>query len=96
LVYEKEGFLKAGLEAYYNSPQKLSDGAMGRDYWMFGFMTEKIWNKFSVFVNFENFTDARQTKFDTIFTGDINTPVFRDIYAPVEGFVANGGVRIKL
>ena len=96
LVYEKEGFLKAGLEAYYNSPQKLSDGARGRDYWMFGFMTEKIWKKFSVFVNFENFTDARQTKFDTIFTGNINTPVFRDIYAPVEGFVANGGIRIRL
>jgi outer membrane receptor for ferrienterochelin and colicins len=96
LVYEKEGFLKAGLEAYYNSPQKLSDGAKGKDYWMFGFMTEKIWKKFSVFVNFENFTDARQTKFDTIFTGNINTPVFRDIYASVEGFVANGGIRIRL
>jgi outer membrane receptor for ferrienterochelin and colicins len=96
LVYEKEGFLKAGLEAYYNSPQKLSDGARGKDYWMFGFMTEKIWKKFSVFVNFENFTDARQTKFDTIFTGNINNPQFRDIYAPVEGFIANGGIRIKL
>lgn len=96
LVYEKEGFLKTGLEAYYNSPQKLSDGAEGKDYWMFGFMIEKIWKKFSVFVNFENFTDARQTKFDTIFTGNINNPQFRDIYAPVEGFVANGGIRIRL
>ena len=96
LVYEKEGFLKAGLEAYYNSPQKLSDGAIGKDYWMFGFMAEKIWEKFSLFINFENFTDARQTRFDTIFTGDINTPVFRDIYAPVEGFVTNGGIRIRL
>ena len=93
---KRKVFLKAGLEAYYNSPQKLSDGARGKDYWMFGFMTEKIWKKFSVFVNFENFTDARQTKFDTIFTGDINHPQFRDIYAPVEGFIANGGIRIRL
>jgi iron complex outermembrane receptor protein len=96
LVYEKEGFIKAGLEAYYNSQQRLSDGRTGKDYWMIGFMTEKIWKKFSVFVNFENFTDTRQTKFDTIFTGTINNPTFRDIYAPVEGFVANGGVRVKL
>ena len=96
LVYEKEGFLKAGLEAYYNSPQKLTDGTKGKDYWMLGFMTERIWKKFSLFVNFENFTDARQTKFDTIYTGNINTPAFRDIYAPVEGFVANGGIRIRL
>ncbi len=96
LVFEKEGFLKTGLEAYYNSHQELSDGARGKDYWMFGFMIEKIWKKFSVFVNFENFTDARQTKFDTIFTGNINNPQFRDIYAPVEGFVANGGIRVRL
>lgn len=96
LVYEKENFLKAGLEAYYNSPQKLSDGTSGRDYWMLGFMLEKIWKKVSVFINFENFTDARQTRFDTIYTGTLQDPVFRDIYAPVDGFVINGGFKLRI
>jgi len=59
-------------------------------------MVEKVWKKFSVYINFENFTDTRQTKFDTIFTGTINNPAFRDIYAPVEGFVVNGGIKIQL
>jgi outer membrane receptor for ferrienterochelin and colicins len=59
-------------------------------------MTEKLWKKISVFINFENFTDTRQTKFDTIYTGPITNPVFRDIYAPVDGFVVNGGFKIKL
>ncbi len=53
-------------------------------------MAEKLWKKFSLFVNFENLTDTRQTKFDTIYTGTINNPTFRDIYAPVDGFVVNG------
>jgi outer membrane receptor for ferrienterochelin and colicins len=96
LMYELEDEWKIGLEAYYFSPQKLNDGSIGKDYWIGGFMVEKFWDRFSVFVNFENFLDARQTKFDTIYTGSITNPTFRDIYAPVDGFVVNGGLKIKL
>ncbi len=96
LMYEIEDKLKLGLEAYYYSKQQLSDGTFGKPYWITGFMAEKLWEKFSLFVNFENFTNTRQSKIDTIYTGTINNPVFRDIYSPVEGFVVNGGVKIRL
>ncbi|WP_372768516.1 TonB-dependent receptor domain-containing protein [Lutibacter sp.] len=96
LMYEIEDSLKMGLEAYYFSPQELNGGAKGREYWLFGFMVEKIWDSFSIFINFENFGDTRQTKFDTIYTGTITNPTFRDIYAPVDGFVVNGGLKVKL
>lgn len=96
LMYEVEEKLKMGLEAYYFSPQQLNDGATGKQYWLMGFMVEKLWDNFSIFINFENLTDTRQTKFDTIYTGTITDPTFRDIYAPVDGFVINGGVKIKL
>jgi len=96
LMYEIEDKLKIGLEGYYFSPQELNDGKTGKDYWLFGLMVEKIWEKFSVFVNFENIADVRQTKFDSIYTGSISNPTFRDIYAPVDGFVINGGLKIKL
>ena len=95
LVYEIEDKLKIGLEAYYFSPQKLNDGATGKQYWLTGFMIEKLWKNFSIFANFENFIDTRQTKFDTIYTGTITNPTFRDIYAPVDGFVLNGGLKLK-
>lgn len=96
LMYEVEDKLKLGLEAYYYSRQRLTDGTTGKQYWITGFMAEKFWEKFSIFINFENFTDTRQSRFDTIYTGTINSPVFRDIYAPVEGFVTNGGIKIRL
>lgn len=96
LMYEIEDKLKLGLEAYYFSKQQLSDGSFGKSYWITGFMAEKIWEKLSLFINFENFTNTRQSKFDSIYTGSIDRPIFRDIYAPVEGFVVNGGVKIKL
>jgi len=96
LLYEVEEKWKIGLEAYYFSKQQLSDGATGKSYWITGLMAEKIWKKFSMYINFENFTDTRQTKFDTIYTGTIDNPQFRDIYAPLDGFVMNGGIKLRL
>ena len=96
LIYEIHDELRIGLEAYYFSPQKLNDGRTSRQYWIFGLMTEKFWDKFSLFLNFENFLDTRQTKFESIYTGSISNPMFRDIYAPVDGFVINGGIKINL
>jgi outer membrane receptor for ferrienterochelin and colicin len=96
LLYEVEEKWKVGLEGYYFSKQKLSDGKTGRSYWITGFMAEKLWEKFSLYINFENFLDARQTRFDTIYTGTISNPQFRDIYAPLDGFVVNGGVKLRL
>jgi len=96
LMYEIEDKWKIGLEAYYFSQQKLNDGTTGKDYVICGFMAEKIWERFSLYINFENFLDTRQTRFDNIYTGTITNPVFRDIYAPLDGFVINGGIKFRL
>ncbi|TAF32060.1 MAG: TonB-dependent receptor [Cytophagales bacterium] len=96
LIYEIEDKWRVGLEAYYFSPQKLSDGTRGKEYVLCGLMAEKLWEKCSIYINFENFLDARQTRFDTIYTGTVTNPVFRDIYAPLDGFLINGGLKIKL
>ena len=96
LLYEVEEKWKIGLEAYYFSKQQLSDGATGKSYWITGLMAEKLYGKFSLYINFENFTDTRQTRFDTIYTGTIDNPKFRDIYAPLDGFVMNGGIKLHL
>ncbi len=96
LMYEVHEKWKVGLEGYYFSKQKLSDGTTGKPYWITGFMVEKLWEKFSVYINFENFLDARQTRYGSIYTGSINNPVFKDIYAPLDGFVINGGLKLSL
>jgi outer membrane receptor for ferrienterochelin and colicins len=96
LVYEVEGKFKIGAEAYYFSPQRLNDGTNGRGYSLAGLMAEKIWERFSLFINFENLMDTRQTKFGAIYTGSITDPDFKDIYAPLDGFVVNGGIKLKL
>ena len=96
LMYEEEGNWRIGIEAYYTSKQSLSDGTTGRSFWLFGAMIEKIWEHFSIYANCENMTGVRQTRFGNIYTGTITNPVFKDIYAPLEGFVVNAGIKFKL
>lgn len=96
LVYEVEAKWKFGSELYYFSKQQLTDGTEGRGYWLSGLVAERLWKKFSVFINFENFGDVRQTKFESIYNGTVTNPAFKDIYAPLEGFVVNGGIKVRL
>ena len=96
LMYEAEDKWKIGLEGYYFGKQQLTNAETGRSYWTTGFMAEKLWEKFSIYLNFENFLDTRQTKFESIYTGSSSNPVFKDIYAPLDGFVVNGGLKIRL
>ncbi|RYZ20564.1 MAG: TonB-dependent receptor [Chitinophagaceae bacterium] len=96
LMYEVEGKWKLGLEAYYTGRQRLGDDSYGRSYWTTGFMAERLWKRFSLFVNFENFTGTRQTRWEPLYTGSAADPKFRDIYAPLEGFVMNGGLKLRL
>lgn len=95
-TYEIEDRFRAGAEAFYTGSQLLNDGTTGRGYITFGLLVQKMWKHLDVFVNAENLTDRRQTRWDNIYTGSITSPVFRDIYAPLEGVVVNAGIRIKL
>ncbi|MCW3107931.1 MAG: TonB-dependent receptor, partial [Segetibacter sp.] len=74
LVYELEGKWKIGSEMYYFSKQKLSDGSTGRDYWLTGLVAERLFKSFSLYINFENFGDVRQTRFESIYTGTVTHP----------------------
>jgi iron complex outermembrane receptor protein/outer membrane receptor for ferrienterochelin and colicins len=96
LIYEKEGAIKLGLEAYFTGKQYLSDGTRTPAFSEVGFMAEKIFKKFSLFINFENFTDTRQSKYKNVVNGSHLDPTFDQIWTHTEGFVVNGGVKVKL
>ena len=96
VTYEIEDQFRAGAEAFYTGSQLLNDGLAGRGYITFGLLVQKMWKHLDVFINAENLTDRRQTRWENIYTGSITSPVFRDIYAPLDGVVVNAGIRIKL
>lgn len=96
LIYEKEGMIKLGLEGYFTGRQYLSDGSRTPAFKELGFMAEKIFKGFSLYVNFENFTDTRQSRYKNVVNGSHLDPTFDEIWTHTEGFVFNGGIKIKL
>ena len=95
-LYETDR-LKTGFEAFYTGRQQRTNGTTTRPYWLLGYMIERKWNWGSLFINFENFLDARQSRYEPLVTGPVGNPAFvTDIYAPTDGRIINGGVKLKL
>jgi outer membrane receptor for ferrienterochelin and colicins len=96
LIYEVENNIKLGLEGYSTGKQYLYNGSQTPSFWEFGFMAEKFFlKKYSVFINFENFTDTRQSNYKRVVNGSNTNPTFDDIWTHTEGFTINGGIKIK-
>jgi outer membrane receptor for ferrienterochelin and colicins len=96
LIYEVHGSFRIGLEAYYTGKQRLSDGTITPDYWINGVMIEKKFGNMSFYLNFENFLDTKQSNHGPMFTGTPQSPMFAELYAPTDGRIINGGVKVKL
>jgi outer membrane receptor for ferrienterochelin and colicins len=96
LVYEKEKWIKIGLESYLTGKQYLTNGSKTPATIEFGFMAEKIFKHFSIFINLENFTDVKQGNYSPVVTGSPLHPEFNEIWTHTEGFIFNGGVKLKL
>jgi len=59
-------------------------------------MMEKILKHLSVIINFENIFDVRQTRFEEVVIPPYNNPTFKDLWAPLDGVVANIALKIQL
>jgi iron complex outermembrane receptor protein len=96
LFYEIEDKWSAGYEVYYTGKQFDNLYKTKKDYWTMGVMIMRHFERFSVFANFENFTNVIQSNFEPLVTPPTNNPTFPDIWAPTDGFVFNGGIKFKL
>jgi outer membrane receptor for ferrienterochelin and colicins len=95
-MYEIEKKIRVGYEVFYVSPQILTNGEKVRGYWLTGISAEKFFKHLSLFINFENILDSRQSRWQPMYTGSIQNPHFAEIWAPTDGFIFNGGLRILL
>ena len=96
LVWEQHGRGRIGLEAYYTGPQTLPDGDRTSGYWVTGIMGEWRVGPARLFLNLENLLDTQQTNYGPVVLGPRATPTFAEIWAPTDGFIANGGVKLDL
>ncbi len=97
-AWEAEGKARVGIEIYYTGRQLLRDDAyrtQSRAYVHIGVMAERRYGPARLFVNAENLLDVRQTKHDPLVRPSPG-PGGRwtnDVWAPLDGRVANIGIR---
>lgn len=99
-MWEEHDRGRVGFEAYYTGVQSLDDDPYrteSESYWELGLLGEIVLGRYRVFLNLENLLDVRQTRHDPLLR-PARAPDGRwtvDAWAPLEGFVANAGVRIR-
>lgn len=95
IAYEFSDRFRAGIEAAYTGKQFLDDGSTTSPYLFVAGMLRYDIKNISFVLNCENLLDYRQTKKETIFSGAITNPVFKQIWAPLDGRVVNVSAKIN-
>lgn len=97
-MWDAENRARMGIEVYYTGEQALDDNpyrTASRPYVHVGVLVERRFGDVRVFVNAENLLDYRQTKYDPLVL-PARGPGGRwttDVWGPLDGRVANVGVR---
>ena len=95
-VYEIEEKWRTGIEASYTANQYIYNNQKVNNFWFMAGMIERKFKKGSIVLNCENLLDQRQSKFEKTVEGTISNPVFKPVWAPLEGRVINLSVKIVL
>jgi outer membrane receptor for ferrienterochelin and colicins len=100
-MWEKEGVARFGIESYYTGEQRLENNPYrntSRPYLIVGAMAErKVAKHVKLFINLENLSNVRQTRWDPILLPSRNFDGrwTVDAWAPLDGRVINGGARFS-
>ena len=89
LVQEFGEHFGAGIEASYTGQQYLSDGSITPGYPLVAALVRYRTGPWTVVLNAENVFDYRQTRRENVVLPPYNSPIFRELWAPVEGRVVN-------
>jgi outer membrane receptor for ferrienterochelin and colicins len=96
LLYALPGKWRIGVDYEFKSRQFLTAGRYSREFWTYGAVVEYTWKQYTLFGNVENFTNVRQTRYESLRGGPFNTPQFTQVWAPLDGIVFNAGFKIRL
>ncbi|MBL0233639.1 MAG: TonB-dependent receptor [Chitinophagaceae bacterium] len=95
ISYEFSPRFRACIEASYIGPQYLETGIKSPGYPLAAGMVRYDLGRYSFVLNCENIFDYRQTKKEGILIPPYTNPGFKQIWAPLDGRVANLSIRMK-
>ena len=97
-MWEREDVGRVGLEYYFTGAQRLESNpyrSRSKPYSIVGMLAERKIGRVKVFINAENLTNVRQTKFDPLVRPSqaIDGRWTVDAWAPLDGRTFNAGIR---
>ena len=101
MMWEFEGRGQIGLEGDYTGRQALDEypyRSKGRPYALLGALAERTFGRMCLFLNSENLFDVRQTRENPLVlpVRRVNSRSTVDAWAPLDGRVINGDVRMTI
>ena len=99
-MWERESVGRLGVECYYTGVQRLEENpyrSTSKPYVVVGLLGERRLGRIRLFVNGENLTNVRQTRWDPLLrpTRAADGRWTVDAWAPLEGVNINGGIRVQ-
>jgi outer membrane receptor for ferrienterochelin and colicins len=99
-MWEKEDAGRIGVEVYYTGRQRLEVNPYAdtsEPYVIVGVLAERQFGRLRLFINGENLSDVRQTKWHPLLrpSPGVDGRMTVDAWAPLEGRNINGGVRVQ-
>ncbi len=99
-MLESEEAGRLGIEVYYTGRQRLDANPyrnVSQPYVIVGALGERRFSRWSLFVNGENLTGVRQSRWDRLLRPEraVDGRWTVDAWAPLEGRNINGGVRVR-
>jgi iron complex outermembrane receptor protein len=99
-AWERGDAWRVGVEWYYTGPQRLEANPYRTEsapYNVFGVLASRRLGRALLFINGENLTDVKQTDWDPLLrpSRGVDGRWTVDAWAPLDGRVINGGVRIR-
>ncbi|MDC0201948.1 TonB-dependent receptor [Flavobacteriales bacterium] len=94
LLFVVDNKWRIGWDYDYKSGQFLIDGTTTESLFTTGVIVERTINNFVIFLNAENFTDVRQSNAGSMLNN--GSPQFAEVWAPLDGYFFNAGLKIKL
>ncbi len=90
VLKEIEGKWRFGIEGSYFGPQYRDGDTQTPAYFTMATMIErKFGKKICLVLNGENLFDYRQSRYESLYTGNISAPYFKPLWAPIDGRVIN-------
>ena len=94
LLFVVDDKWRIGWDYDYKSGQFLNNGHITESLFTTGVIVERTIDNFVIFLNAENFTDVRQSNVGDVLSD--GSPQFTEVWAPLDGFFFNMGLKIKM